>query len=147
MKSKNSKNSRKVKKVKKSPSKKRTLILKAKKRRGKEVYDIMLPSGSKTENEIDSIIDKASLNLSGDNEFVKLTFVTRFKKQAASISYIETYDFESKKDLREQIRQSLKDINYTIFRKPTKNTGDSIKRMNRLKNFLNRIIIDFESSD
>jgi hypothetical protein len=117
------------------------------KRRGERLYDYFLQTGSKRETDIDSIIDSIDLTaLRDDDEFVKITFVSGFRKKRASISYVLNYEYEDRKDFREQLRQTLKDINYTIFRKPVKGTGDSIKRMNRLKNFLNRIIIDFETA-
>jgi hypothetical protein len=129
-------------------SKSKSTNLKVEKRRGKGIYDVIFPSGSKTESGIDSVIDSLNYkSIRDSNEFVKITFVSKFRKKHASISYIQEYDFETKKELNEQIKQSLKDINYTIFRKPVKGTGDSVKRMNRLKNYLSRIIIDFEGAD
>lgn len=145
--------SKKPNKKKTGATKKRARVsskskTKIEKRRGKGIYDIMLPNGSKTESGIDNIIDTLNYGTIRDsNEFVKITFVSKFRKKHASISYIQEYDYETKRELNEQIKQSLKDINYTIFRKPVKGTGDSVKRMNRLKNFLSRIIIDFEGAD
>ena len=116
-----------------------------KKRRRKEVYDIFFGKGQKNESEIDAVIDAYKFNKIGGGElpkhFVKITFVAGFKKQRASISYI--YDIE---DLSE-ISDAVKDVNKLIFRKvPERQQTKSLKRINKLKNYLNRIIIDFDTS-
>ena len=134
---------------KRTPARKKSGVsLSFKKRRGRDVYDLFLPKGSKREVQIDKVLDSVNLrNLRTEDYFVKVTFVSKFKKQHASITYILEEDYDNQKEFRDNLRQNLKDINYTIFRKPVKGTGDSIKRMNRLKNFLQRIIIDFETAD
>jgi len=129
----------KVSKSKKARGKKaaRTSL---KKRRGKDVYDIMLKPGAKTQTQIVDIINNVKpLKELPDNR-VKLTFVAKFKNKISSISYI--YDI----DEPEQLNESLTEILHSIFTRPVRGTTKSIKRMNRLKNYINRMIIDFETA-
>lgn len=125
------------------------------KRRGKAIYDIELPKGNKTEKEIDELISDVNFNKIKDEDvFVKITFVaklpvklrTKKKLPFASITSLDEFDYENKSDLMKQIKKVCMDMNFTIFRKPVKGTGESVKRMNRLKNYLERIIIDFETA-
>lgn len=110
------------------------------KRRGKNVYDVFLKPGAKTQSEIIDVIDKIKPFRELPDNRVKLTFVARFRSKMSSISY--NYDV----DEPGHINESLKEILHSIFTKPVRGTTKSIKRMNRLKNYINRIILDFDSA-
>lgn len=139
-------NGRKKKKpVNKKPAKKKARgksarVSNLKKRRGKEVYDVLLKTGAKSREEIENVIDKIRKFKELPDYRVKLTFVAGHRNKKSSISY--NYDV----DEPEQINESLQEILHSIFTRPVRGTTKSIKRMNRLKNYINRIIIDFETA-
>ncbi len=132
-----SRRKRKIVKIKKSDLNK--LI----KRRGREIYDIHLKPGRKAKSEIDKVLDNIKIKIKGGElpeNFVKLTFVARHKKDFSSISHI--YEL----DEVEQIKESLTEILDSIYSKITPRSTRSIKKISKLKQFLNRIIIDFETA-
>jgi hypothetical protein len=138
---------KKAKKTKRAAKKPRAIVKQGlSKRRGKQIYDFFFKPGSKTEKQIDDAIDKINFkSIRHDDPFVKITFVAGYRKNKASISFLESYEYDTRAELLAELKQNCKDYNYTIWRKPVKGTTKSIKRMNRLKNFLQRIIIDFEN--
>lgn len=146
-------NVKSAKPKKQAPAKKKARVIKKSKQvtRGKqdkilkrprrELYDIFLKSGVKKLDEIVAVIDKLKMFKELPNERVKITFVARFKNKISSVTQL--YDIDEPQDLID----SLREIAQNIFSKPVRGTTKSIKRMNRLKNYINRIIIDFESAD
>lgn len=137
------KSGRKTRTFKKPVKIKKSDLNKFLKRRGKEVYDIHLKPGRKSKSEIDKVLDTIKIKLKGNelsDNFVKITFVARSGKQFSSISHI--YEI----DEVEQIKESLQEILESIYSKITPRSTRSIKRISKLKQFLNRIIIDFETS-
>lgn len=124
------------------PKRERSVIEKnLSKRRGKEIYDIFFKRGAKSQIEIENAFDKVKKFRELPNERIKITFVAGYKNKRASITQL--YDLDEPREMPDV----LKEINTMIFNKPVRGTTKSIKRMNRLKNYINRIIIDFESAE
>lgn len=154
MKSKKSK--KKIKPKKKAPAKKVRRIsskklkpVVIKKRRGKNIYDLQFPKGEKTEKEIDTLIDQINFSkLQSDNEFIKITFIEKKnKKEQQSFTHLDEYNYEDRKDLREQIKQQMKDLNYTFHQVPASKAANYWKKMYKLRTHLDRVIIDFDTAD
>lgn len=157
MKSKKKKISRRLKKISKKKSarkksgrvlkKKRIKKAKLKKRRGQDIYDILLPSGNKSEQDIDEMLQNIPYrNIKSEDVFIKLTFYERKGKDYAAFTRLSEYDYEDKADLLRQVKQEILDMNYTFFRQPAKDAKEYWKRMYKLKNYLNKITIDFETA-
>lgn len=118
--------------------------IKIQKRKGRFVYDVVLPNGQKDTQKISDIIDKQNFHKINRGElpdnFVKITFVARLRKKRASISYI--YDI----DELEQLSGGVQDMWQTIINKTVTRKTKSLKRINALKHYVNRIIVDFDSA-
>lgn len=131
------------KKVNKKRAVKRRVSFSTKKRRGKEIYDIDLPTGHKSESELHEMLENIKLTFRDlpDNQ-VKFTFLASKRKQKASMSFI--YDVDEKQEIKEGFTAELKDI----FKKKTeREKTKSWTRIQPIKNYISRIIVDFESTD
>lgn len=138
------------KKVNKKTRAKKARVFSTSKRKGKDVFDIKLPNGHKTRDELSQIINNAKLNVPIDliaNGQVKITLVAKRYSERGSISLL--HDIDNRADLREAVEFTL----HWIFRKlkpgeVIKNTKKNYLRPgNPLNNYINRIIIDFETND
>lgn len=108
------------------------------KRRGRYLYDLFLKPGAKDVSYIRSVIESAGLPQPPDEQ-CKVTFVAKFKKVTNSVSYI--FDgIETKTILREEILSMWDEI----ARKPKRDSGQSLKRMYKLRNYVKQVIIEFE---
>lgn len=111
------------------------------KRRRKDVYDIDFKRGKKSRDEIIEAIEKTKLNIDLPSDSAKITFIAQYRNKKSSISYI--YD---QLDDPEQIKEAMHEIARAIFQKKIpRSKKDSLKRMSRLKQYISRIIIDFET--
>lgn len=121
------------------------------KRKRKDIYDIEFPNANRTRDELTQIIENAKLNISSDlieNGQVKVTLVAKRYSITGSITLI--HDIEDKKDLRDSMQFTLD----WIFRKlkpgevvKNANNPKYLRPGNPLNNYINRIIIDFETND
>jgi hypothetical protein len=120
------------------------------KRRGHDVYNINLPNAYRTRDDLNNIISKAKLNIPSDlieGGQVKITLYAKRYSAYGSITLI--HDIDNKPDLRDSVQYTLD----WIFRKlkpgeVVKNTSEKYLRPgNPLNNYINKIIIDFETND
>lgn len=134
----------------KTRAKKTARVFATKKRRGKEIYDIKLPAGHKTREQLSEILIKSKLNVPTDTiegGQVKISLIAKRYNAKGSISLI--HDIDDKKDLRDSVLYTLD----WIFRKLK--PGEVIKSHNSnylrpgnpMNNYINRVIIDFETND
>jgi hypothetical protein len=143
------KKNRKNKKLKVVRGKTRT-SLSAKKRRNKDLFDIKLKSGYKEKTKIEKLIDNTKMNFS---EFpdtqVKITFYANKGKQKANLSFIYDLDEgENKRENNQTIKDAIKDVLNDIFTKKTeREKTKSWQRIQPIKNYISKMIIDFETPD
>lgn len=123
--------------------------LKFQKIRGKEIYDLVFKSGENTVQEVREKLD--GVNFTGFNRgelpdsFVKITFVfAKSKKERAAISYIYQ-DLES----TDELYDSITEMHNTITSKRDKTSkrySKTYAQILRFKNYLSRIIVDFDTA-
>lgn len=134
------------KKVKtKSPSKKRGTFSQFEKKTGEHIYFVNLPKGEKTNDQIKDRID--GLNFEKINkgrrpdELVKITFVAK-KNEKEKQAFTNIYRVDNLKEVPDAIAE----IWGTITKTPTKQGKDYMKRINKLRGYVNLIIVDFETA-
>lgn len=141
--------------VKKAPakSKKRATksrVFSTKHRKRKDVFDIVLPSGHKSRDQYNTVIATSKLNVPLDlieGGQVKVTLLAQRYNVKGSITLI--HDIDTKADLRDSLQYTMD----WIFRKlkpgeKAKGGKDKYLRPgNPLNNYINKIIIDFETND
>lgn len=114
------------------------------KRRGTNIFDIELKPGAKSIENITDTINKTNFNKLGKeylpDEFVKITFYARYRGKTQAITNIYTVD------TAQDVKESIDEIWNAIYTKPNKLTKDYMKRMNHLKNYVNKITIDFDTA-
>lgn len=114
------------------------------KKPGENIFYVNLPKGEKTNDEIRERIE--GLNFEKINkgklpdELVKITFVAK-KNEKEKQAFTNIYRVD---DLGE-VPDAIGEIWNTITTKPPKNGKDYMKRINRLRGYVNTIIIDFET--
>lgn len=132
-----------VSKSKVSPGKSRTL--KITKRRKQQVYKVDFPKGEKTGERIKNLLQSPTyekINFGElPDEYAKITFYAeKNKKEKQAMTVIYQID-----DLAE-LPDVLKDI-WSEINKPTgKQTKTYMRRLNKYKNYLSSVTIDFETA-
>lgn len=130
-------------KVTASKKARKTSALSFKKRRGEAIYDLVLPRGAKDRSQIDALINKSKINLRDlPDNFVKVTFFAKKGKDKASITYI--YDI----DELSQVKETVQDVASLIHQSGAKREATkSIQRISKLKNYIQKIILEFEVNE
>jgi hypothetical protein len=148
------KKSRKTNKAKtsnkKRSTKKRSVSFSVKKhKRGKDIFRVDFPKGAKTENKLNDYFEKINWKLKKfPDDQVKVTFYAKHGKEIGGMTYI--YDLpKSGNHVQnlDELKGIFKEMSQDIFRTKgkVKQFAGYLKEA-RIKDFINRVVIDFESS-
>lgn len=110
-------------------------------RRGrKNIFELNFKRGAKSIKEINTAIENARKLKRLPKNKVKITFVARKGKKSQALTYL--YDVDN----AGEINAAMLEMNKKIWSKPDKNAKKYERRINALKKYINRIIVDFETS-
>lgn len=136
------------KKVKKRAHK-RVSSFSVKKRRGRDLYDVKFPEGYKEQSVLENYIQNLKMKFSEfPDQQVKITSIAKKRKQKASMSFIYELEEGTSKENGDNMKYMMLDMIADIFKKKTeRDKTKSWQRIQPIKNYINHIIIDFETND
>lgn len=133
----------------KRAAKRRVSSFTAKKRRNRDMYDVNLLKRFRTEKELGEVIESVKIKIPElPDDQVKITFVAKHRKKKASMSFIYNLDESGQKENADNIKYSMLDMLTDIFKKKeARDKTKSWQRIQPIKNYIYKMIIDFETND
>lgn len=112
----------------------------------KQIYYVNLPKGEKTNAIIDAHIRNIELPLKKNPDIlVKVTFIAK-KNEKEKQSLTNIFRLNPDDDTPQAVVDAASNMWKEISTRPPKNGKDYMKRINKLRGYVNTIVIDYETA-